>query len=428
MIGLRRAAAAGGAVFALAGSAFAADQIAGRDRAPAAATVTIDSSAPLFEQDGLVNGQQFDRCTVLTNEGPQPADVTLFGSAKQADLSPWLELELTRGTLPAAPTAGDCTGFDADTADYGAGDAGVVFRGTLADLPSSDDGIADPTRWAVGEQHAYRLRIVYTGDNPQQGLSTVQSFNWGATPFDDRPPDPFVDPGAKVEGGTEKTTPGGPPTTIRIERQCKIITFPTRSYIGARAISRPVKIKSGAAKKTTPTAAKSEISGTSGAVQQPLSSTADSVVAAGEDVTSIGAAELQRRKDLLASTRRTARGSTARRAPVLVVRLSPAKDETIAVRVGLRKNAKMTSPRRWRWVRIRINATATKSTLKWPFTATAKMDQLKVGYNQLDLTLNRGSVDERLKGLPRLMRRSFAFVVGEPQTDPGAAAADCTLG
>ncbi len=424
MIGLRRAAAASGAVMALAGSAFAADQIAGRDRAPAAAAVTIASSAPLFQENGLVNGQQMERCTVLTNEGPQPADVTLFGSATTADLSPWLELELVRGTIPEGTAPGVCTGFVADAADYGSGDVGVVFRGTLADLPSSDDGIADPTRWAVGEKHAYLLRIVYTGDNPQQGLSTVQNFSWGATPFDDRPPDPFVDPGVAIDGGAAATPAStNPPSTIRIERQCRIITFPTRSYIGARAITRPKKIK-----KSAKVAKKAEITGTSG-VQQPLSSTTDSVIAAGGDTTSVGVAELKRRKDLLASTRRTARGSTAaRRTPVLVVRLSPNKDQkTIAVRVGLRKNAKMTSPRRWRWVRIRINATATKSTLKWPFTATARMGQLKLGYNQLDLTLNRGGRGERLKGLPPLMRRSFAFVVGEP-TQTSGTAADCTLG
>jgi hypothetical protein len=109
-----------------------------------------------------------------------------------------------------------------------------------------------------------------------------------------------------------------------------------------------------------------------------------------------------------------------------VVRLAPSKNETLAVRVGLRKNGNMTSPRRWRWVRIRLNATATKSTLKWPFTATANMAQLKLGYNQIDLTLNRGKVDRRVKGLPRLMRRSFAFVVGLPTE--GSTGSDCTLG
>ncbi|MDO9354208.1 MAG: hypothetical protein Q7T55_10960 [Solirubrobacteraceae bacterium] len=436
MIGLRRAAAAGGAVFALAGSAFAADQIVGRDRAPAAATVTINASAPLFQAEGLVNGQVLDRCTVLTNEGPQPADVTLFGSASQADLSPWLDLELVRGTLPDDTTAGDCTGFTADPVDYGAGQDGVVFRGTLDALPNADDGIADPTRWAVGERHAYLLRIHYTGDDPQQGLTTVQSFNWGATPFDDRPADPYVEPapdpttpgGASGFGGSSTPAPPSqtttPPATIRLERQCNVITFPTRAYIGARAISRVTKVKTGS---SSAKGEKQELSG-SGAVQQPLSSSTDSVVSALEEE-NVGPAELERRQDLLASTRRTGTGSTARRSPVLVVRLSPGKDDTIAVRVGLRKNAKMTSPKRWRWVRFRLNSSPTKSTLKWPFTATAKMGQLKTGYNQIDLTLNRGASEERLEGLPQLLRRSFAFMVGEPKGTTGTGTvADCSLG
>ncbi len=412
-----KAIAGAGAVFALAGTAFAADQIAGRERAPAAAAVTISSTAPLFQEAGLVNGQTFERCTVLTNEGPQPADVTLFGTASQADLSPWLNLELVRGTLPGGGPAGDCTGFVADADDYGLGAGGTVFRGTLDTLPGADAGIADPTRWAVGEQHAYLLRVHYTGDNPQQGLRTVQSFSWGSTPFDDRPPDPFVDPGQTPppvgDAGTKAVEPAGEPAVSGpLGRACTVVTFPTRSYIGARAITKPKQIKK--KKKKSKAAKKAEAS---------IGSSADGVIAEGEDLDTLGADELERRADLLAYTRRTA----ARRMPVLVVRLTPAKGDLVTVRVGLRKNGKMLSPKRWKWVRVRVNASPTKSTLRWPFTATAKMNQLKLGYNQLDLTLNRGSSAERVKGLPGLLRRSFAFVVGQPgKTTPGGS--DCTLG
>jgi hypothetical protein len=412
---LPRVVAISGAALALAGSAFAADQIAGRDRAPAAATVTIDSTAPLFSEAGLVNGQQFERCTVITNQGPQPADVTLFGTASQADLSPWLDLDLVRGTLPAGTAPGDCTGFAADAVDYGTGTNGVVFHGTLASLPGDDAGIADPTRWAVGEQHAYLLRVHYTGDDPQQGLSTTQSFSWGATPFDDRGPDPLQASGTTPEGGGivgiaggETGDPGTP-----VARQCKIVSFPTRSYIGARAISRPTQIK----KKTSKKAAKAELSA--------LGTSDDTVIAAGEDPAAVGPSELAHRAELLRATKASARAS-ARRTPVLVVRLAPTKDATLAVRVGLRKNGVLSSPKRWRWVRVRLNQSSTKSTLKWPFTATAQMTQLKLGYNQLDLTLNRGVVNQRVKGLPRLMRRSFAFVVGLPTE--GSTGSDCTLG
>ncbi len=412
--GLAKALAAGGTLFALAGTAVAADQIAGRERPPAASAVTISSTAPLFQETGLVNGQTFERCTVLTNQGPQPADVTLFGNASQADLSPWLELELVRGTLPDGTASGDCTGFTADVDDYGLGAGGMVFRGTLDTLPGTDAGIADPTRWAVGERHAYLLRVHYTGDNPQQGLQTVQDFSWGATPFDDRPPEAFVDPGqtpgtSGPAGATTDPVPGDP-TASPLGRACTVVTFPSRSYIGARAISKPKEIK----KKKSKAAKKAEAS---------LGSSADGVISAGENLDALGAGEAERRAELLASTRRTA----ARRAPVLVVRLAPLKGDKINVRVGLRKNGKLLSPKRWKWVRVRVNASPTKSTLRWPFTATAQMDQLKLGYNQLDLTLNRGTSAKRVKGLPALLRRSFAFVVGQPgTTTPGGS--DCTLG
>lgn len=414
--GVTKALAAGGTLLALGGTAYAADQLAERDRPPASSAVTINSTAPLFQEAGLVNGQTFERCTVLTNEGPQPADVTLFGTASEADLSPWLELELVRGTLPDGTAPGECTDFLADADDYGEGVPGVVFRGTLDTLPDADNGIADPTRWAVGERHAYLLRVHYTGDNPQQGLQTVQNFSWGVTPFDDRPPDPFVDPGQTPGTATPAGVDGGsgsdPATPSALGRACTVVSFPSRSYIGARAISRPKVVKKKAKAKAKKKAKK--------ALAQ-LGSSASEVVSAGEDLGRLGVAEATRRAQLLQATRKTA----AKQSPVLVVRLSPSKGEKVSVRVGLRKNGKLQSPKRWRWVRVRMNRSATKSTLRWPFTATADMRQLKIGYNQLDLTLNRGK--DRPKGLPGLWRRSFAFIVGQPGK-PKAGGADCTLG
>ncbi|MBJ7470963.1 MAG: hypothetical protein JHD16_06650, partial [Solirubrobacteraceae bacterium] len=324
--------------------------------------------------------------------------------------------ELVRGALPDGTPAGDCTGFVADVDDYGQGPGGIVFRGTLDTLPGADAGIADPTRWAVGERHAYLLRVRYTGTNPQQGLRTVQDFSWGVTPFDDRPPEPLVDPGQTPPGTTTPGSdgsagdPGASPSgSSALGRSCTVITFPARSFIGARAIGKPKQIK----KKKK--AGRSQLT--------ELGSSADGVISAGEDPDAIGEDELDRRAELLAATRRTA----ARRTPVLVVRLTPTKGNQIAVKVGLRKNGKMLSPKRWKWVRVRINRSPAKSRLTWPFTATAQTKQLKVGYNQLDLTLHRGKSGQRVKGLSALMRRSFAFVVGQPgKTTPGST--DCTLG
>ncbi len=393
---LTRPVAVVGVTLLLAGTAVAAQQLASRIRPPASAIVTIAASAPLFNENALLGGERIERCTILENLGPQPADVTLFGTASVTDLSPWLNVELIRGTLPGTGSTGDCTGFTPDAANYGNGPGGVVFRGTLATLPDGTAGIADPTRWAVGEKHAYMVRIDYTGQNPQQGLRTVQNFHWGVTPFDNRPDEAFTDD-APPRLPSENVNPPA-------IRQCTSVSF-RRPLIGARAISKPKQIK--ARRKEIPALAQ-------------LGVGADEVLSAGEDASTIPADELARRARLLKVTASRA----ARRMPVMVVRLTPGKNNTLAVRVGLRKNGKMQAPRRWRWVRVRINKSATKSTLRWPFTATTKMSLLRTGYNQIDLTLDRGRRGNRIKGLPRLVRRSFAFKVSDGTT----SGQDCVLG
>jgi hypothetical protein len=245
--------------------------------------------------------------------------------------------------------------------------------------------------------------VHYTGQNAQMGKTTVQDFNWGATPFEDRGPEP-IEPGPG-EGSTP-TTPG---RNVGV-RQCTLVVFPNRSYIGARAITKPKVIKS--KKKSTATAKKTS-----------LTASAEGVIAAGEDASSLGAAEVARRQALLRTTKATARSSKT----ILAVRLTAGKGDKIALRVKLRKHGKLTAPRRWRWVRVRLNAAPTKSRISWPFTATAKMSQLRTGYNQIDITLNRGKAGQRVKGTTALLRRSFAFKVAAPSaTAPGGA--DCTIG
>lgn len=384
--------ATAGVLAALAGSALAAGGLLGRASTPAQATVTIASTAPLFQESGLVPGQSFERCTVLTNEGPQPADVTLFGSAAQSGLSPWLELELVRGSLPAGTPAGDCTGFAPDPVDYGAGSNGVVFQGTLDELPDAAAGIADPTRWAVGERHAYLLRVDYSGDNAAQGRTTVQSFAWGVTPFDDRPAEPG-DPGDPATPGEpgQPPAPGAPaepPSTPQqgglLPGACTVVSFPNRAYIGARAITKPRVLSRKSKKRKARRAA--------------------------------------HRTTVLAATA----GAAARRTPTLVVRLAPDGKRKLTARIGLRNGTRLSSPRRWKWVRVRINGSPARTTVRWPFRSTMNMTQLRQGYNQIDITLHRGAKHRRVKGLPALMRRSFGFVV---KSGGGATTTSaCTLG
>ena len=399
----RRAVTLAGVVFALAGTAVATEQLASRARPPAEATVTIAATAPLFNAEGLVGGEQLERCTVLTNLGPQPADVTLFGSASEAALSPWLPFELVRGTLPVDTPPGDCTGFVPDSLDYGAGTPGVVFTGTLASFPADDAGIADPTRWAAGESHAYQLRIGYTGGNAQQGLRTVQDFHWGSAPFDDRPDEAAAEPAPGA--GPLATTP---PAAIPEGRQCTELSFGTRGFVVGRAISKPKQITKKPKKKQ--------------ASRKVLGFPEADLVRDGEDAAALGLAELERRARLLQTTR----ASAARQLPMLVVRLQPKNDRTLSVRVGLRRRGKLYSPKRWRWVRVRLNAGSTKSKLQWPFNGTARITQLKTGYNQIDIALDRGRSGTRVKGLPRVLKRSFAFIVHD--SGKSGPSAGCQLG
>ncbi len=279
-----------------------------------------------------------------------------------------------RGALPTGSTPGDCTGFTPDAADYGAGTAGVVFRGTLASLPDGSSGIADPSRWAVGEEHAYLIRVTYTGQNPQQGLRTVQDFNWGVTPFDDRPPEEFTDPSQTPGAGATPTpTPsaggGTGDGTGAAARQCTVVTMaPGRPYIGARATIKARAVSSKKRKR----ARKAQLA--------DLGIRPSEVVAGGEDLSMLSAGEVAHRATVLSATRKR----TARRQPVMVVRITKSKGNTLSLRVALRKNGKTLSPRRWQWVRMRLNATATKSTVRWPFVSTAKTTQLRTGYNQID--------------------------------------------
>lgn len=395
----RRIVSVAGVVLALAGTAVATEQLSSRARPAAEANVTIAATAPLFNVDGLVGGEEIERCTVLTNLGPQPADVTLFGSASDAALSPWLPFELVRGTLPESTPPGDCTGFTPDALDYGSGDPGVVYTGTLANFPAEDAGIADPTRWAAGESHAYLLRVSYTGGNPQQGLQTVQDFHWGAVPFDDRPEEPLTD-GTPTPPGTT------PPGVIPGAKQCAELVFAGRGFVGGRAITKPKQIKKKKKKSAT---------------RKVLGVPAGNLIREGEDVDALTGSELRRRARLLNATRATG----ARQLPMLVVRLHPSTKGTLSVKVGLRRQGKLYAPKRWRWVRVRLNASSTKSRLKWPFAGSAKINQLKTGYNQIDIALDRGVSGKRVKGLDRVLKRSFAFIV-QDSGDPNSSS--CVLG
>ena len=398
-----RALATVGALAALGGSAFAANQLAStRDapRPPAASTILSDAGGPLFNLQGMTPGQQAQRCITLTNTGPQPADVALYGVAGDAALAPYLHLNLVRGTEPDGSTPGDCSAFSADTNDYGAGGPGVVYDGTLAALPGDNAAIADPTRWSVGEHHSYELTVRMDGDDPQQGLSANESFQWGITPFDDRPPLPIPTPAPGTPGGTTPgTTPGA--------HQCTVVTFPSRDFIGARSITPSGKVlvsKTKQKKKLKGKAKGSSKKSVRIVAPAPLTLTPRQVA-------------------LLGATKAKKHAAT----PILVARLSPGQGSKLAVKVALRRGKKgaIYVPHRWQWVKVRINSTPVTSLRSWPYTGSVSMTHLKTGFNQIDIELNRGRLTQRIKGYPRLLHRSLGFIVKQ---SAGAGTSDCVVG
>jgi predicted ribosomally synthesized peptide with SipW-like signal peptide len=129
-------------------------------------------STPMFALNGLSPESDAEvRCITVTYDGNLPSSVRLYGETAGSGLDPYLDVTVTRGTMPDADF--DCNGF---TPDAG---GGVVYDGTLGDYPDDyANGIVDPEAWTNGEQHAYRFEISVQDDNGAQGKSASQAFSW----------------------------------------------------------------------------------------------------------------------------------------------------------------------------------------------------------------------------------------------------------
>jgi hypothetical protein len=124
-------------------------------------------------------------CLQVSYTGSVPVTVRLYGSTTGTGLDPYLDLTVTRGTLPSL-TAGSCSGFTPDGADHIGAGPGVMYRGSLRDFPDDylgglvDPQAASPESWGDGERHAYRFQITVRDDNAAQGRTAGQAFVWEA--------------------------------------------------------------------------------------------------------------------------------------------------------------------------------------------------------------------------------------------------------
>jgi hypothetical protein len=144
-----------------------------------------DLGSALVSLSGAVPGDAASGCILITYGGTLNAQVRLYAAVSGA-LAPYLDVKIWRG-IDASPSFPACTGFVADLTDYIGAGPGVIYAGTLANLPSSfTSGIHDPAStggdetWTTSEQHSYKVTATLKNDPNAAGLSASADLIWEA--------------------------------------------------------------------------------------------------------------------------------------------------------------------------------------------------------------------------------------------------------
>lgn len=154
-----------------------------------AGTVQITSNSGSSAVLSLTNAKPGDvstGCIDVTYSGTLPANVMLYGTGGGTGLDQYLNLVVTRGTFSGTPATGSCTGFTADSTNYIAQGAGVIYSGTLANWPASlasaqvDPTSSSPATWSNGSVHGYELQVTVQSNNAGQGLTGSETFTFEA--------------------------------------------------------------------------------------------------------------------------------------------------------------------------------------------------------------------------------------------------------
>src|SRR3984885_811649 len=154
-----------------------------------AGTVQIGSNSGSSAVLSLTNakpGAVSTGCIDVTYTGTLPANVKLYGSGGGSGFNQYLSLVVTRGTFSGTPSPGSCTGFTADSTNYIAQGAGVIYSGTLANWPGSaaaaqvDPISSSPAVWSDNNAHGYELQVTVQSNNAGQGLSGSETFTFEA--------------------------------------------------------------------------------------------------------------------------------------------------------------------------------------------------------------------------------------------------------
>ncbi len=125
-------------------------------------------------------GDVDNRCIYLTYTGSLSATVKMYASVSGL-LAQHVNVTVTRGTQ-STPTFGTCTGFTADAINYYGLGNGILYQGTLQDLPSTyAAGVADPVAgWTSATNTTYRFTVSLQDVNAAQGQTSGATFTWEA--------------------------------------------------------------------------------------------------------------------------------------------------------------------------------------------------------------------------------------------------------
>jgi hypothetical protein len=148
-----------------------------------AGTVTMtdnDATGAMFTFTNQKPGVTDNRCITVNYTGSVDASVVKLYGTVTGTLAPYLNLTVTRGTHPT-PSFSSCTGFVADTTNYGSG-PGVLFTGKLSTYPATyAAGLTDPlTPWTSSSTVAYRFTVDMDDTNAVQSLTSGATFTWEA--------------------------------------------------------------------------------------------------------------------------------------------------------------------------------------------------------------------------------------------------------
>jgi hypothetical protein len=154
-----------------------------------AGTVAIASNSATSAVLTLANakpGAAATGCIEVSYSGTLPANVKLYGTGGGTGLNEYLTLVVTRGSFSGTPSAGSCTGFTGDSANYIGQGAGVIYDGLLAGWPATaasaqlDPTTASPASWTAGTVHGYRFQVTLDNSPAAQGLTANETFTFEA--------------------------------------------------------------------------------------------------------------------------------------------------------------------------------------------------------------------------------------------------------